>query len=118
VLVDGGADIHFKEICLALQGCKSIEILRLFLHTLLHNACIQENAAFAKASVEALLQFGVALTTVEKLDRANKTPVDLAMDNGSVEVVKILQPLVQNPGLRARVVKWLAGRKERQDTTP
>ncbi|KAJ7819965.1 hypothetical protein B0H14DRAFT_2835209 [Mycena olivaceomarginata] len=56
VLVDGGADIHSKEIGLALQGCKSIEVLRLFLergadpdpdeyagHTLLHNACLQEN---------------------------------------------------------------------------
>ncbi|KAJ7819963.1 ankyrin repeat-containing domain protein [Mycena olivaceomarginata] len=117
-LVDGGADIHVERIGLVLRCCTNIEILRLFLergadpnpdeytgHTLLHNACIQENTEFAKASVKALLEFGVGLTTVEKLDRANKTPVDLAMDSGSVEVVRILQPLVQNPALRARVVK-------------
>ncbi|KAJ7361083.1 ankyrin repeat-containing domain protein [Mycena albidolilacea] len=127
-LVDGGADIHVERIGLVLRCCTNIEILRLFLergadpnpdeytgHTLLHHACIQENTEFAKASVEALLQFGVGLMTVEKLDLAGKTPVDLAMDGGLAEVVKILQPLVQNPGLRARVVMWLAGRTERQE---
>lgn len=127
-LVDGGADIHVERVGFMLRCCTNIEMLRLFLergadpnpdeytgHTLLHNACIQENTECAKASVEALLQFGVGLTMVEKLDEANKTPVDLAMHSGLVDVVKILQPLVQNPGLRARVVKWLAGRTERQE---
>jgi ankyrin repeat protein len=59
------------------------------------------NAESARALVELLLQFGAA--TVEKANVFGVTPVHMAMDENKWEVVKILEPLVQNPDLRAEI---------------
>jgi ankyrin repeat protein len=93
---------------------KSVEMLRFFLEhgvdpnhedvlgqTPLHHACHYYHAA---ATVECLLQFGA--TTVEKANHYGRTPVDVAMRPGNWEVVKILQPLVQNPDLKAKIARW------------
>jgi len=43
----------------------------------------------------------------EQADLNGHTPVDVAMNGpGYPEVVKILEPLVQNPDLQARIAKW------------
>ncbi|KAF8208159.1 ankyrin repeat-containing domain protein [Mycena galopus ATCC 62051] len=65
--------------------------------------CIRERAAdFSKL----LVQFGAV--TVEKADAWGKTPVDLAIARGRdfLEVVEMLEPLVQNPDLRAKIAAF------------
>ncbi|KAJ7837328.1 hypothetical protein B0H14DRAFT_2589193 [Mycena olivaceomarginata] len=111
------ANIHAKgresQNVLPLVVDKSVEMLRFFLEhgvdpnhedvfgwTPLHYAC-QRNVT---APVELLLQFGAA--TVEKADGAGRTPVDHAMRTASLKVVKVLQPLVQNPDLEAKIARW------------
>ncbi|KAJ7837327.1 ankyrin repeat-containing domain protein [Mycena olivaceomarginata] len=67
--------------------------------TPLHYAC-QRNVT---APVELLLQFGA---TVERPDDNGHTPVDIATRTASSDVVKILQPFVQNPDLEAKIARW------------
>ncbi|KAJ7605035.1 ankyrin repeat-containing domain protein [Mycena polygramma] len=116
VLLDGGADINARgarsENVLAL--CGTVELLRFFLERgadpnaaaqggepLLHRACGHDDAEFAKASVELLLQFGAG--PVDKLDVKGRSPVGIATARGFAEIVNILEPLVQNPGTKMKV---------------
>ncbi|KAF8204490.1 ankyrin repeat-containing domain protein [Mycena galopus ATCC 62051] len=116
-LVDGGAKMGN-----VLRHCPTVELLRLFLErgadpsaeyhqgcTALHMACMIADAKFAKASVELLLQFGA--TTVEKADRKGLTPVDVAIDSGYIDIVKLFEPLVQNPDIKQRIATWWEGRE-------
>ncbi|KAF8127081.1 ankyrin repeat-containing domain protein [Mycena galopus ATCC 62051] len=102
-LVDGGAKMGN-----VLRHCPTVELLRFFLErgadpnavyhqgcTALHMACMIADAKFAKASVELLLQFGA--TTVEKADRKGLTPVDVAIDSGYIDIVKLFEPLSRIP---------------------
>ncbi|KAJ7897360.1 ankyrin repeat-containing domain protein [Mycena olivaceomarginata] len=72
--------------------------------TPLHHACSMHNAGSARALVELLLEFGAA--TVEKASTYGITPVHMAMHEDNWEIVKILEPLVQNPKLRAEIDAW------------
>jgi ankyrin repeat protein len=118
-LLAGGADIHVRDRALrnVLTQCRSVDLLRFFLErgvdpnaedrrgqSMLHHACKNLDAKFAKASVELVLQFGA--TTVNKVDLRQLTPVDHAMSQSHPEVVKILEPLVRNPDLRAKIAMW------------
>ncbi|KAF7374390.1 Ankyrin repeat protein [Mycena sanguinolenta] len=76
--------------------------------TPLHHAC----KTAGKASIELLLQFGA--TTVEKADRNGTTPVHLAMQTGKVEVVRLFEPLVQNPSLKLKIARWLRRNPEEE----
>ncbi|KAJ7819961.1 ankyrin repeat-containing domain protein [Mycena olivaceomarginata] len=122
-LLAAGANIHAKgresQNVLPLVVDKSVEMLRFFLEhgvdpnhedvfgrTPLHYAC-QRNVT---APVELLLQFGAA--TVEKADGAGRTPVDHAMRTASLKVIKVLQPLVQNSDLEAKIARWWKKREE------
>jgi ankyrin repeat protein len=125
-LVAGGADvcgtISTKE-SRNLAFIDNTEILRFFLErgvdpdhadnfgwTPLHSACLSEKGADdAKARVELLLQFGAK--TVEKAERNGNTPVDYAMEKNYWEVVKTLEPLVQDPELKLRIARWWEGRE-------
>jgi ankyrin repeat protein len=125
-LVAGGADvcgtISTKE-SRNLAFIDNTEILRFFLErgvdpdhadnfgwTPLHSACLSEKGADdAKARVELLLQFGAK--TVEKAERNGDTPVDYAMKKNYWEVVKTLEPLVQDPELKLRIARWWEGRE-------
>ncbi|KAJ6489623.1 ankyrin repeat-containing domain protein [Mycena vitilis] len=115
-LLDGGADINVRgaraENVLAL--CGTVELLRFFLErgadpnaaaqggeTPLHRACGCDDAEFAKASVELLLQFGAG--PVDKLDVQGRSPIGIATARGFAEIVTILEPLVQNPGTKMKV---------------
>ncbi|KAJ6520483.1 ankyrin repeat-containing domain protein [Mycena sanguinolenta] len=69
--------------------------------TPLHFAC---RGDLARGSVELLLKFGA--TTIENPDWTGRTPVDMAMANRNAEVVKILEPLVQSPSLKAKIATW------------
>ncbi|KAF8204491.1 ankyrin repeat-containing domain protein [Mycena galopus ATCC 62051] len=118
-LVEAGADINAKDeqsrnILAYRTG--DVELLRFALErgvdpnnvddfgrTPLHYACCVADI-YAGAPVEILLQFGA--TTVEKAGDERKTPVDLAMDRGKSEVVNMLEPLVRDPGLKARIATW------------
>ncbi|KAF8204142.1 ankyrin repeat-containing domain protein [Mycena galopus ATCC 62051] len=121
-LLGAGADIHgrnnYAENVLAFYPA-NIERLRFLLEhgadpnsesdtrrTLLHNAVNLEEAGDAKAAIELLLHFGA--TEVERADLTGYNPVDIAMKRGRSfgEVVKILEPLVQNPQLRSKIAAW------------
>jgi ankyrin repeat protein len=116
-LLAAGANIHAKDNeslnLLSSVMNESVEMLRFFLehgvdpnneddegNTPLHIAC----QYYAAATVECLLQFGA--TTVEKANHYGDTPVDVAMRIANSEVVKVLQPLVQNPDLKAKIARW------------
>ncbi|KAJ7897364.1 ankyrin repeat-containing domain protein [Mycena olivaceomarginata] len=120
-LVAAGADIHATDITsqnVLAHTWKDIEMFRFFLEcgvdpnladyitgdTPLHHA---SSANSESALVELLLQFGAA--TVEKVNLDGYTPVHIAMDLNNWEVVKILEPLVQNPDLRADIDDWSRG---------
>ncbi|KAJ7361176.1 ankyrin repeat-containing domain protein [Mycena albidolilacea] len=96
----------------------NVETLRFFLErgadpnhadtwgrTPFHSACLSNDGAKnAKARVELLLQFGAH--TVEKVNGGGVTPVDYAMQKDYSEVVKTLEPLVQDPELKLRIAEW------------
>ncbi|KAJ6520450.1 ankyrin repeat-containing domain protein [Mycena sanguinolenta] len=118
-LLLGGADIHVKNrnSLNVLSCCTDVESLRFFLErgvdpnlaepsgdTPLHHACGAEEAEFAQASVELLLEFGAA--TVDKPGRRGFTPVDIAIREGYTEIVELLEPLVQNPELKIKIASW------------
>ncbi|KAF8204242.1 ankyrin repeat-containing domain protein [Mycena galopus ATCC 62051] len=116
-LLSGGADIHVEayELNNTLLLSKSTELLRLFLErgvdphaediegdTALHHACTLRTE-FGKASVKLLLQFGAA---PDKPNNYDETPIEVAMNEGLTEVVEIMEPLIQDLTLRAKIAKW------------
>ncbi|KAJ7605032.1 ankyrin repeat-containing domain protein [Mycena polygramma] len=118
-LLDGGADINVRGSLSdnVLAWCGTVKVLRFCLErgadpnaaahgaqTQLHRACAIDDAEFATASVELLLQFGAG--SVDKLDFWGSSPVDIAMAKGLVKVVEILEPLVQNPSIRMNITLW------------
>jgi ankyrin repeat protein len=120
-LLAAGVNIHAKDTSSVnvLSSVESVEMLRFFLEhgvdpnneddfgrTPLHYAC----STNVTAPVKLLLQFGAA--TVEKADTAGHTPVVLAMRGACLEVVKVLQPFVQNPDLKAKIARWWKTWKE------
>ncbi|KAJ6578779.1 ankyrin repeat-containing domain protein [Mycena vulgaris] len=122
-LLDAGADIHVKD-CYSRSVLHNVgvELLRFFLErgvdpnlkntfgrTPAHDACDMINAEIAKASVELLLQFGAG--PVDEANQRGVAVVDLAMRSRHTEIVKILEPLVQNPNLQAKIAKWWEERK-------
>jgi ankyrin repeat protein len=120
-LVAAGADIHATDITsrnVLAHTRKNTEMFRFFLkrgvdpnladytgNTPLHHASSGNSES---ELVELLLQFGAA--TVEKANLDGYTPVHIAMDQNNWEVVKILEPLVQNPDLRAEIEAWSRGK--------
>ncbi|KAJ7361292.1 ankyrin repeat-containing domain protein [Mycena albidolilacea] len=120
-LVAAGADIHTTDaMSQNVLYIENIEFLCFFLergvdsniddsigNTPLHFACSVYNPDNAKALVELLLQFGAA--TVEKANRDGHTPVHVAMDENHSEVVKVLEPFVRSPDLRAEIDAWSQG---------
>jgi ankyrin repeat protein len=126
-LVAGGANVHITDSnSWNLAFYNNVEKLHFLLErgvdpnptddrtqtpqTPLHSACCSTwGAKNAKAWVELLLQFGA--NTVEKASGDGVTPVDYAMQHNYPEVVKILEPLVQDPDLQLRMAKWLEKRK-------
>ncbi|KAJ6481869.1 ankyrin repeat-containing domain protein [Mycena sanguinolenta] len=78
--------------------------------TPLHYAC----AGAVGAATELLLQFGA--TTAEKADRNGATPVDLAMQRGRIEAVRLLEPLIQDPALKGKIAEWLEEKGGPEDT--
>ncbi|KAF7366410.1 Serine/threonine-protein phosphatase 6 regulatory ankyrin repeat subunit A-like protein [Mycena sanguinolenta] len=128
VLLDAGAHIHATDNAgrnaLAHRALERVEVLRVLLEhgvdpnhpdhsgwTPLHYAC--EKGA-PVAVIELLLQFGAA--TVEKADADGVTPADLAMKRGMIEVVRLFEPLIQDPALKAKISKWLKEKGELGDT--
>ncbi|KAJ7361195.1 ankyrin repeat-containing domain protein, partial [Mycena albidolilacea] len=125
-LVAGGADVY---VTIPNKGSRNLafidntEFLRFFLErgvdpnhtdtfgqTPLHSACLSKKGADdAEARVELLLQFGAK--TVEKAKIIGGTPVDCAMGKNYWEVVKTLEPLVQDPELKLRIARWWEGRE-------
>jgi len=118
-LLAAGTDIHVRDMWggNVLAYCRKTELLRFFLErgvdpniedqlgeTPIHQACRKANVELAKDFVELLLQFGAA--TVEKADHGGRTPVDIAMGRGCSDLVKILEPLVQDPDLRSQIAAW------------
>ncbi|KAJ7837425.1 ankyrin repeat-containing domain protein [Mycena olivaceomarginata] len=118
-LLAGGANVHITDISSQnLAIIDNVEMLRLILQrgvdpnradtwgrTPLHSACLSNDGAKnAKARVEFLLQFGAH--TVEKVNGGGVTPVDYAMQKDYSEVVKTLEPLVQDPELKLRIAEW------------
>lgn len=117
-LVDGGADIHVRDSAdrNVFFHQMSIELFRFFLvrgvdpnqrdyagNTALHRVCGKEHAAYEKGSVELLCQFGAV---PDKPNDDGKTAVGLAMENRLSDIVKILEPFVQNPDLQAKIAEW------------
>jgi len=118
-LLAAGANIHAKNDYSrnVLVDCANVALLRFFLErgvdpnnqdirgeTALHHACQRYDAEFAKTSVELLLRFGAGPV---ETNRMGHTAVDFAMQYPELpDVVKILEPFVQDPNLRARIAKW------------
>ncbi|KAJ7238498.1 ankyrin repeat-containing domain protein [Mycena haematopus] len=118
-LIDAGADINAQDENSCNVFAHTIgndDLLRFFLEhgldpnhkdgreqTSLHFAC-RRPRELGQRSVELLLQFGA--TTVEKVDWSGRTPVEIAMDRGRADLVKILEPLVQNPALKLKIATW------------
>ncbi|KAF7366415.1 MHC-I C-terminus family protein [Mycena sanguinolenta] len=75
--------------------------------TPLHYACWVPSVS-SVATIELLFQFGA--TTVEKAVNDGRTPVDLAIRTGKTDVVRLLEPLIQDPVRKARIAEWLEGR--------
>jgi ankyrin repeat protein len=119
-LLAAGADIHVqnRNSLNVLGCCGTVELLLFFLErgvdpnlqdrsgeTPLHRACGEEEAEFAMASVELLLQFGAA-ATVETASRRGLTPVDIAIAEGYTEILELLEPVVQSPDLKRKIAAW------------
>ncbi|KAK7063697.1 ANK-REP-region domain-containing protein [Favolaschia claudopus] len=119
-LLAAGADLDAKNRNSrnVLSCCTDIDALRFFLEygvdvnledrigeTPLHHACSEEDAEFALASVELLLQYGAA--TVEKANWRRQTPVDIAIAEGYTEIVELLEPLVESSALKDKISMWL-----------
>ncbi|KAJ6481850.1 ankyrin repeat-containing domain protein [Mycena sanguinolenta] len=129
-LLDAGASIHATDNrgrnALTRWALDHAEVLRFFLErgvdpnhaddrgrTPLHYACEKRPAVVA--AIELLLQFGA--TTAEKADADGKTPVDLAMrTRGNIEFVRLLEPLIQGPALKAKIAEWLQEKGGSEDT--
>ncbi|KAJ6481834.1 ankyrin repeat-containing domain protein [Mycena sanguinolenta] len=128
-LLNAGARIYATDNtgrnALTYRALEHAEVLRFFLErgvdanqadddgrTPLHYAC-EKNAAVVVA-IELLLQFGA--TTVEKADADGVTPVDEAMHKGKIEVVRLLEPLIQDPALKSKIAKWLEEKGAPEDT--
>jgi ankyrin repeat protein len=127
-LLAAGANIHTQNAGsenVLPKFMSDLEMLQFFLdrgvdpnhvdddgETPLHHACWKSPSEIVTASVELLLGFGAA--TVETADHSGGTPVDNAMFEENLEVVKILEPLVENPLLQQRISKWW--KKERTAT--
>ncbi|KAJ6481852.1 ankyrin repeat-containing domain protein [Mycena sanguinolenta] len=126
-LLNAGASIYATDNtgrnALTYRALDCAEVLRFFLErgvdpnhaddrgrTPLHYAC----DAAVVAATELLLQFGA--TTVEKADADGKTPVDLAMRTRNIEVVRLLEPLIQGPTLKAKIAEWLQEKGGSEDT--
>ncbi|KAF8215743.1 ankyrin repeat-containing domain protein [Mycena galopus ATCC 62051] len=125
-LVDGGADIHVQDHQRhnVLPLCRSIELLRFFLERgvdpnaeddkgytpLLIVYMNTHDTELAKASVKLLLNFGAA---VDKTNLSEQTPVDVAMQCGLSGIVEIMEPLVRDPNLQARITKWRQRKEEK-----
>ncbi|KAF8178567.1 hypothetical protein K438DRAFT_1938667 [Mycena galopus ATCC 62051] len=60
--------------------------------------------------IDLLLQFGAA--TVDKPALDGQTPVDVAMSSNLPEIVKTLEPLVQDPDVKRRIATWWVERDE------
>ncbi|KAJ7361119.1 ankyrin repeat-containing domain protein [Mycena albidolilacea] len=121
-LVEGGADINFRDIAgrNVLPHTTSIELLLFFLehgadpndadyegNTALHAACEQHNV-YGTAFVQLLCEFGAV---PDKTNDQRRTAVDLVLTNGTQEVVKILEPYVQTPALQAKIARWWESRE-------
>ncbi|KAF7366418.1 Non-specific serine/threonine protein kinase [Mycena sanguinolenta] len=128
-LLDAGAHIHATDNvgrnALSHRALQSTELLRFLLErgvdpnhvddtgwTPLHYACAEAGVG----TIKLLLQFGA--TTAEKADRTRMMPVDLAMQRGLIEVVKLFEPLIQDPALKAKVAKWLKEKGGLEDIGP
>jgi ankyrin repeat protein len=122
-LVEGGADINIQDISHrnVLLESTSIELLLFFLEhgadpnnadyegkTVLHAACEQHNV-YGTAFVQLLCEFGAV---PDKTNDQGQTAVDLALTNGTPEVVKILEPYVQTPALQAKIARWWEKREK------
>ncbi|KAF8204376.1 ankyrin repeat-containing domain protein [Mycena galopus ATCC 62051] len=124
VLLDAGANLHAEDrdgyniLGAAVTGA-DLEMARFFLErgvdpnhedfdgeTPLHWACMRR----ADARVELLVQFGA--TTVEHPDRQGRTPVGIAMDHRDTEIVKMLEPLVQDADLKRKITTWWGSGRE------
>ncbi|KAF8129416.1 ankyrin repeat-containing domain protein [Mycena galopus ATCC 62051] len=114
-LISAGADIHAKD-AQHRSVLTYFEVLRFYLEcgvdpdiedncaqTALHYACAKLSWT-GNVAVRILLEFGA--TTVEKTDHESCTPVDIAMRWGGSDVVKMLEPLVQDSELEDRISKW------------
>ncbi|KAJ7157212.1 ankyrin repeat-containing domain protein [Mycena filopes] len=122
-LVAAGADVHVRNHALqsVLFQFTNIDILRFLLEsgvdpnledraekTALFYACRHRDEQVAYTAVELLLQFGaVARDTSTHKER---TAVDLAMALDRPEIVRILEPLVQNIALKSRILNWWKSR--------
>ncbi|KAJ6481855.1 ankyrin repeat-containing domain protein [Mycena sanguinolenta] len=119
-LLDAGARVHATDNAgrnvlryRALED-RSGELLRFLLKrgvdpnhadergsTPLHHACWKAGVM----AIELLVQFGA--TTVENANGTGMTPADLAMQKEKIEVVRLLEPLLRDPPLKAKIAKWL-----------
>ncbi|KAF7337741.1 hypothetical protein MSAN_02247700 [Mycena sanguinolenta] len=115
-LLAAGADINAEDgqSCTVLAYITDVELLRFFLNcgvdpnheddagqTVMGYACSMGDGQLGKALVEVLLEFGA--TTVEKVDSYGETAVDITLRMGHSEIVKLLEPLVQDPDLRLKI---------------
>ncbi|KAF7337776.1 hypothetical protein MSAN_02251400 [Mycena sanguinolenta] len=116
-LLAAGAVVNANGDAL-LSYTRSLELFRIFLErgadpnyeyilggTSLHYICYDD--ADGKAYAELLLQFGA---NAEKADRNGDTPVDFAMRENKPEIVKLLEPFVQDPVMKMKIATWLEER--------
>ncbi|KAJ6520428.1 ankyrin repeat-containing domain protein [Mycena sanguinolenta] len=126
-LVSAGANIHAKNSDsrnLLASRFGDVEMLRFALErgvdpnnkdnfgwTPLHHVC-NMMPMFAIPLVKELLQFGAA--RVEEVGgREGLTPVELAMRYASPELVRMLEPLVQDHNFKLKIATWLKEREGR-----
>ncbi|KAF7347317.1 Ankyrin repeat domain-containing protein [Mycena venus] len=125
-LVTAGADIHVKGLDMGnvLDHCEYPEPLRFFLErgvdpnnendkgrTPLSYVCTKRNP---KALTELLLQFGAGPVERHIESLRGSTVVDIAMNNDLPEVVKILEPHIENPTLLEKIAKWRPWRERKK----
>ncbi|KAF8208921.1 ankyrin repeat-containing domain protein [Mycena galopus ATCC 62051] len=120
-LLAAGADIDATDTTgrTALTFYTDAVLLRFFLergadpnledsdgYTPLHYVAEAINPEAAKETVELLLQFGA---TVDKVDQFGQSAVEIVMERGKRDfgqVVEVLEPYVQNPDLRGKILRW------------